>query len=417
MKKISRIVTTNIFALIAATIAVHFLLTFLGKTTEHDSIGDVINVYQPWVDALKPGGKWLGVALPWVYPFIAWAPILLAKALPFEYLDSWLLIATLLNLVAVGQLVAWGRRPRAFKAAWFYVLFLALLGPVAITRLDGISVSLAILGISALIATTGHLASSAVARRAALIWFTVAAWLKVWPVALLLALAQRGEVLKRQLFIVGATCLVVLGVGVLLGGNQNLFSFVTMQADRGLQVESPIAFVWVALAFLHVGGAMVYFDQPLMTYQVSGDATAVVAGLMTAAQIVAISITAWLMVKALRAGGRSYSIITLTALTATLDLIVFNKVGSPQYQLWLTAPVILGLAIGLKNWRVPTFGVLGLALLTQLVYPLFYSDMLLLEPLPVALLGLRNLGLIALLVWANIQLGKLSEPDPAPANG
>ena len=288
---------------------------------------------------------------------------------------------------------------------------------MAITRLDGISVSLAILGISALIATTGQLASSAVATRAALIWFTVAAWLKVWPVALVLALAQRGEVLKRQLFIVGATCLVILGVGVLLGGNQNLFSFITMQAGRGLQVESPIAFVWVALAFLHVGSAMIYFDQPLMTFQVSGDATAVVASLMTAAQIVAISITAWLMVKALRAGGRSYSIITLTALTATLDLIVFNKVGSPQYQLWLTAPVILGLAIGLKNWRVPTFGVLGLALLTQLVYPLFYNDMLLLEPLPVALLGLRNLGLIALLVWANIQLGKLSEPDPATANG
>lgn len=411
MKKFSRVFATNIFALMAATIVVHLLLTFLGKTSEHDAIGDVINVYQPWVEALKPGGKWLGVALPWVYPFIAWAPILLARALPFEYLDSWILLAALLNIAAIGQLVAWGRRPQAFRAAWFYLLFLALLGPVAVTRLDGISVSLAIFGCSALLASASNFATNPIRTQAALIWFTVAAWLKVWPVALVLALAQRGEVLKSQLMTVAATCVAILGVGVLLGGNQNLFSFVTMQTDRGLQVESPIAFVWVALAFFHAAGAMVYFDQPFLTYQVSGDGTSVVAALMTAALIVAIAITAWLMIKAQRAGGRTYSIITLTALTATLDLIVFNKVGSPQYQLWLTVPVALGLALELKNWRVPTFGVLGLALLTQLVYPLFYNDMLMLEPLPVALLGLRNLGLIALLVWANLELGKLSKPQ------
>jgi hypothetical protein len=47
--------------------------------------------------------------------------MLAAHLLPFAYLKSWILMAGLLNLVAVGQLVAWGRRPSAFGAAWFYV--------------------------------------------------------------------------------------------------------------------------------------------------------------------------------------------------------------------------------------------------------------------------------------------------------
>ena len=97
-------------------------------------------------------------------------------------------------------------------------------------------------------------------------------------------------------------------------------------------------------------------------------------------------------------------------MTATLDLIVFNKVGSPQYQLWLVAPVIMGLVFGLKNWRLPTLSVLALALLTQLVYPLLYNDMIALSPVPVFVLGLRNLGLIALLVWSNLELGALGKP-------
>jgi hypothetical protein len=78
-----------------------------------------------------------------------------------------------------------------------------------------------------------------------------------------------------------------------------------------------------------------------------------------------------LLLKARRAGSKPERVIAVAALTATLDLIVFNKVGSPQYQIWLVAPVMLGLAFGLKNWRLPTFGVLALALLTQLVYPIF----------------------------------------------
>jgi hypothetical protein len=48
----------------------------------------------------------------------------------------------------------------------------------------------------------------------------------------------------------------------------------------------------------------------------------------------------------------------------------------------------------------------AILLLTQLVYPIFYVELLGLETLPLGLLTLRNLLLVALLIWANVQLSK-----------
>jgi hypothetical protein len=101
----------------------------------------------------------------------------------------------------------------------------------------------------------------------------------------------------------------------------------------------------------------------------------------------------------------------IAVLTATLDLIVFNKVGSPQFVTWLAVPVILGVLFAAKNWRLPLFSVIVIALLTNLVYPVFYQDLLQLNPAALALVSFRNILYIALLIWANIQLSALAKPS------
>jgi hypothetical protein len=404
--RLLKVFSTNIFVLLACTMAVHVGLGILGGTTERDAVGDVVNVYQPWAEALHPAGKWLGLAAPWVYPFLGWAPILVAKSLSFtDYLNAWMLFAGALNLVVVGELTAWGKRLAGFKGAWFYLAFLALLGPVSITRLDGISVAVALLGIASITMVGERLATSG-----ALAWFMAAAWIKVWPVALILAALQKGKELKRQLLVLGVSLAVILGVAVLLGANENLFSFVTMQNTRGLQIESPSAMVFIWLGFFGLAHGAIYFDGVLVTYQVYADGAPQIAALMGAAMVLAIGITAWLMWRGSKAGANPARLMALTALTATLDLIVFNKVGSPQYQLWLVAAVVLGLILGVKNWRVPTVITLVLAGLTQMIYPMFYDDIVAMHWPALVLLTLRNAGLIYLLVWANLRLGELSKP-------
>jgi hypothetical protein len=51
---------------------------------------------------------------------------------------------------------------------------------------------------------------------------------------------------------------------------------------------------------------------------------------------------------------------------------------------------------------------LAIALLTNLLYPIFYMDLMVLGWLGIAILTLRNLLLVALLVWANMRLTKLA---------
>jgi hypothetical protein len=68
-----------------------------------------------------------------------------------------------------------------------------------------------------------------------------------------------------------------------------------------------------------------------------------------------------------------------------------------------------GVLLGLPKWRIPLVGGSLIALLTNLIYPVFYMDLMILGDLGVWLLTLRNAALIALLVWANLRLSGLAK--------
>lgn len=110
--------------------------------------------------------------------------------------------------------------------------------------------------------------------------------------------------------------------------------------------------------------------------------------------------------------------------------MVFNKVGSPQFMVWLAPAVAVGLSYQWKAWRVPATMLIGVAILTFLVYPLFYDALSHNNPAMAAVLTLRNLLLVVLFVWSVRQLflmgrnpsriprhdaGPSSAANPAPA--
>ncbi len=145
-----------------------------------------------------------------------------------------------------------------------------------------------------------------------------------------------------------------------------------------------------------------------MTNQVSGIWASEVAWLLGPVMVFAISITVFLGIRAFRAGADTKHLFVATFLTATLDLIVFNKVGSPQFELWLAVPLMAGILFELPKWRLPVAVGLSIALLTNLLYPIFYMDLMVLGWLGIAILTIRNALLVALLVWANFRLSKLA---------
>lgn len=389
-------------ALWASTALVHLWLVVEAQLNPQTSPFNDVNLYGYWVDQVNAGQGLFGVTEPWVYPFLAFGPMALAKWLGAGngVLTGWVVLVGILHVVALSTVVDWGRAGKpAFKAVGFYLIYLVLLGPVAIGRIDAIAAFFALLGVVQIQRNRARLA---------MVFFTFGAWIKIWPVAAAIALFASARSKLKIVVAAVSTSVALLVLGLLLGGNEKLLSFVTMQGDRGLQVESVLATFWVWAAKFGVPGAGIYFDNQLVTNQVSGDLTAEVAWLLGPVMIFALAITVSLGLRAYRAGAEKKHLFVATFLTATLDLIVFNKVGSPQFELWLAVPLMAGVLFGLPKWRLPVTIGLSIALLTNLLYPIFYMDLMVLGWLGIAILTLRNVLLVALLVWANLRLSKLA---------
>jgi hypothetical protein len=392
----------KLFSLWLATVAVHVWLTVEAQLNPQTAPFNDVNLYGYWVDQVNLNHGLLGVNEAWVYPFPALAPMAIANLFGATtgVLAGWIILVCLLHLIALSAVVDWGRaNALAYRAAGFYLLFLVILGPVAIGRIDAVAAFFAILGVVQIQRNRPRIAMAV---------FTMGAWIKIWPVAAAIAVFCATKSKTRLILATFATTASILSVGVLLGGNEKLMSFVSMQGARGLQVESVFATFWVWAAKFGAPGAGIYFDNQLVTNQVSGTLSNEIAWALGLVLPCALAITIFLGIRAYRAGAETKHLFVATFLTATLDLIVFNKVGSPQFELWLAVPLMAGILFGLPNWRLPAMLGSCIALLTNLLYPIFYMDLMALGWLGITILTLRNAMLIALLVWANLRLSKLA---------
>jgi hypothetical protein len=105
-----------------------------------------------------------------------------------------------------------------------------------------------------------------------------------------------------------------------------------------------------------------------------------------------------------RVAGHEARLVLLGALTLTITLIVFNKVGSPQYVLWIAPVVAAGLWADAAAFRAPARIVAWTAGLTTLVFPVLYLPLTDLHPVAVAVLGARNVLLVVLFGWCVLRL-------------
>ena len=394
----------NLWLLLIGGLFAHLWLIYFGLHGTGTPMGDILYAYQPWVQFMLDSHKLLGVNVDWVYPYPAMIPMWASALInPNDFQAGWLSIITTLDLLLVAMIANFGKRDEStrfrFAAAWFWLFFLVALGPIAISRVDAFSVAFALFGV---------LAMSNRKLNASTAWLTFATAMKIWPAGFLIAAMASSKFRVRILAAAAATGLLVIAVGFLLGGNLSLFSFLANQADRGIQIESPIASPFIWSWILGLSNNEIYYDNLMMTFQVAGDGVALIAGLMSVAMAIAVAITAWLAWRAARAGAHFRVIMPVATLTATLDLIVFNKVGSPQFVTWLAVPIILGVLYRAEKWRTPMFAVVAIAMLTNLVYPVLYDEILRGSAAPWLVLTLRNVTYIALLVWANLRLSSLA---------
>lgn len=347
---------------------------------------------------------------PWVYPMVGLLPIWISGlAGPGPFLILWVVLTSLLNGAAIGVLSGWGRKVEGVRAAWWWLVFIALMGLLGFARVDGVTAPIVLMGLS--LGVASPFAASAI--------LGFATWMKVWPAAALLPLF--AVVRDRWKVLVGAA-LVTLGVAAValaLGVFPHLLDFLTTQGSRGMQLEATFTTPWLWMSVLGVGGARMYMNTEINSMQADGPGSTVASALMQPLFIVVAAAIAgtifWALHEGKKRGHEDRSELLLAgALAMVSAFIVFNKVGSPQFMLWLGPVVALGIAQDRAAWRVPSRLLLGIAVATYFIYPLFYDALSHNNPIMALVLTVRNVLLVILFVWSAIRLVRLGRRG-APA--
>jgi hypothetical protein len=392
-------------ALWAAFILTHLWLGFQNFTEPGLPLGDVVLQYKYWAEQADLATYYVGIDKAWVYPIVALVPMVMAGIFGFEnYAGAWLGLVFVLDIVAFAAMVGWRRQGRAVTVGWWWIGFLLLLGPIALGRVDSISVPIAIIAVL-------FLASR---PKLAAVLLTIATWIKVWPAAIIAAVLIAGKSRLAVFLSVLVASALIIAIALALGSGENVFSFISQQTSRGLQVESPVSTIWMWLSFAHVGGAYPYYDQAINTFEVTGQDSLAVAALLTPLLGLVVLVIAILGIVAVQRGAAVTELLAPLSLAFVTAFIAFNKVGSPQYMTWLAVPIILGLATRAmgygRSFRFPALIALSMAGLTQIFYPVLYQQLLELQAPLLVVLTARNILVITLFGWSIAVLIDLTRP-------
>jgi hypothetical protein len=274
---------------------------------------------------------------------------------------------------------------RLYAAVSITALAPLALGPLALHRYDLYAAAFAIGAVAALV--HGR-------RRLGFVALGLGTAAKIFPIVLVplayLQVARRFGVREARRGL--AAFVVALGVVVLpfvaLSPGGVRFS-ITRQTGRALQIETLGSSV---LLIAHaVGGYAVHPRFGSGSWNLAGTLPDALAALQTALQLLAWLLVVWVFARGNR--GREQLLVGSTAAVGVW--ILFGKVLSPQYLLWLVP--LVALVVGRKPAKLAfPIGLVAAIGLTHAVYPNRYDELIRLDTLPIALLAVRNALLIVL---------------------
>lgn len=373
-----------------AVVHLYFLAWMMSFVIHGTTFSDT-EQYRQWALAGFNPPDLEGNISPWVYPVLAQIPIFLANiAGPHVYLLIWMLIITVLNAAAMAYLTRGTRRVSGIAPAWWWLAFTVFLGYLSFARVEGITAPIVLVAL--LFAAKRPLVAT--------VLLSIATWIKVWPAAVIapIVIVSRKRV---KILATGALVSAVVVLGTFLaGGGKHLFDFLTNQGERGMQLEATFSTPWVWLSVFHIGGAKIADNLAINSTEVYGPGAATAAVMMQPLFLLAAMVAALLMVWALRKGAEREELFLEGALMMTSAFIVFNKVGSPQFIIWLAPVIIAGLTHDWERWKVPAALLMAIAVTTFVIYPLFYTPLIHANPAMAAVLTARNVLLVVLLYWS-----------------
>jgi hypothetical protein len=358
-------------AIVLVWLATRLLILVVLAAFEGFVVGDVF-YYHRKINALFAVG--LDRTL-YEYPtpvvWILWLPYGASLGNRVGYLIAFVIF--MLALDALFTYALWRANGRRHdRAVDFWLIFVPLIGPLAYLRFDMLP---------------GVLAGGALLAARRKPWVTGAltglgAAIKLWPALLVAAfMSYRSD--RRP----AGVAFVVVGFGLALislifGGWSRLISPLTWQSDRGLQIESIWATPLMLARALRPDQWIVDISQ-YQAYEIFGPGVDAWVMISSIATLLGLALIILLTVRAFRHDGSTPSAIGFVVLATVAIMVITNKTLSPQYLLWVGGPMATLLAYRPQATRDEQAAIsrvagqtLILALLTQLVYPLFYDSYL-----------------------------------------
>jgi hypothetical protein len=284
------------------------------------------------------------------------------------------------------------------------------MGPTTYMRFDLVPAVLGGLAVLSLFAARDTIAGALVGLGAAF---------KLWP-----ALLWPGTLGERRGRLRATLGFVAVGgglavVSLALGGWNRLVSPLAWQSARGLQIESVWATPFMLIRAFSPSSYTVAVSQ-WQAFEITGRGISPALTASTVATAIGYLAIVVTYVWWLRRRERTVVEAALIMVLVITVVIVTNKTFSPQYMMWLGGPLAALLAAsgrGPTDQRAPSWGnlralaacVLGLTLVTQLVYPIMYPPLVHGGPLlllATVVLVLRNVALVAFLIWMALLVGR-----------
>ncbi|MCX6433247.1 MAG: glycosyltransferase 87 family protein [Actinobacteria bacterium] len=382
---------------IYAVIAVAWLATRAFALMSVDMTPWMLNdldIYAAWLPLLQDGAFPTGDPT-WQYPPGIAPVFLIAGAIPTDFRWAFTLVILAADAAIMAALMrAHARRAgSSWRGLWIWALAGLIVGSIMMVRFDVVPTMFAV-GAVLLVARP---ALSGVSTALGL---TV----KVWPALMLFVLPRRS--LTRGVLAFIATAVVVLAAFGIL--TDNSLSFIGNQQARGLQVESVGALPYELFTLF---GGQVAFGLKYGSIQVLMQGTEAVGLAMTVAGLALFALLAWA-----RLSGRLESVPAGdVALTVMLVAVATSRVYSPQFNVWLVGLAAVALINAASRQRLVVTLVIGVSLLTQIVYPWSATQLVTGEPVAIIAQTLRIAGLMAAVVLALLAI--LRTPRAATREG
>lgn len=313
-----------------------------------------IDIYEGWLPTIRGGGFPVGDPT-WQYPPGAGLLLALPDLAPGAFLPSFAIFLLIVDLGILAMLIVAHRRrrERSDLGLWLWATAGLTCGTLLLTRFDVLPTFFAV---AAILAVASPVRSGALAGLGALV--------KGWPVLVLLALPRARTIRGAVAFLTT----VVLTLAVTAVWFDDVLSFLANQASRGLQVESTGALgYWLAGL---VSGPVDYgLDYGSMQIRTAHAGT--VGTVLTVLGVAIVAVIAWWRLR-----GRLEAVAPAdVVLVAVIASVATSRVYSPQFNVWLIGLAAVATISTRTRLRPVALILVGVSVCTQVVYPLFPSQL------------------------------------------